>query len=115
MDRRSWVIDMAAVALETEVVGSRYDKTTRTCYYTIERNGSRWTVSLPIDQFAKHKSKQLRRNYLANALTTAMRNPPDPPTGAVYDPHKPATWQEFDKLPTGAWYLNPADGKLQQK
>lgn len=71
---------MTVVALETEVVATRFDKKTRTCFYTIERDGKRWTVQIPMDEFEKHKrNKQLRRNHLANALTNAMRGKPDEP------------------------------------
>jgi hypothetical protein len=68
---------MPAIALETEIVGSRFDPQTRTCYYTIERNGQRWTAAIPADAFSKHKTKQAKRNHLATALTMAMRGAPD--------------------------------------
>lgn len=107
---------MTQIALETEIVGTRFDKKTRTGYYTIERDGRRWTVAVPVADLDKHKrNKQLRRNHLANALSRAMLGPPDPPAGTKADPHKPATWQDFDKLNAGVWYLNPSDGELQQK
>jgi hypothetical protein len=109
---------MTQIALETEVVSTRYDKRTQTGYYTIERDGKRWTIALPVNDFKKFKgatAKQLRRNHLANALLRAMSSPPDPPAGTKQDPFKPSNWDEFDKLKSDAWYVNPADGKLQQK
>lgn len=71
---------MTAIALESEIVGSRFDKLTQTCYFTIERDGKRWTVALPKDAFKQFKgnnAKQLRRNHLAAALNNAMRGKPD--------------------------------------
>jgi hypothetical protein len=107
---------MTVIALETELVRTSFDPKTRKCYYTIRRNGQHWTVAIPLDDLDKHKAnKQKRRNHLANALTVAMRGAPDPALGSKTDPFKPATWQDFDTVPVGAWYVNPADGKLQQK
>lgn len=104
------------IALDSEVVSSRYDSKTRTCFYTIFREGKRWTVAIPLEHLDAHKAnKQARRNHVGNRLTIAMRNPPDPPTGSKADPFKPATWQDFDNVPKGAWYINPADGVLAQK
>ena len=107
---------MTQIALETEVVSTRYDKRTQTGYYTIERDGKRWTIAVPVADLDKHKkNKQLRRNHLANALVRAMSGPPDPAAGTKQDPFKPSNWDDFDKLKSGAWYVNPADGQLQQK
>ena len=107
---------MTAIALESELVRTSFNPKTRTCYYPIRRNGQHWTVSIPLADLDKHSSKrQRRRDHLANALTIAMRGIPDPAQGNQVDPFKPVTWQDFDKVPFGAWYVNPADGKLQQK
>jgi len=104
------------IHLEEEIVGSRFDPVTRTCHYTIARNGKRWTVAVPIDHLEAHKAnKAARRNHLANVLQNAMNGPHDPPSGTKTDPHQPATWQDFDKVPDGHWFINPADGKLTQK
>lgn len=71
---------MSVIALETEVVGSRLDKSTRTGFYTIQRDGKRWTVAVPFEHFEKHKrDRQKRRNHLATVLTNAMRGKPDEP------------------------------------
>ena len=72
------------IALESEVVGSRFDKTTRTCFYTIARDGKRWTAALPIDQLLQIKGpnrKTLIRNHVATALQNVMNGPPDAPMG----------------------------------
>ncbi len=107
---------MTAVALESEIVSSRYDATTRMCFYTIARNGQRWTAAVPLDHLDKHKgNRTLRRNHLANVLTNAMRGLPDGPAGTKADPFMPATWQDFDKVPIDMWYFNPSDGQFQQK
>ena len=100
------------IALDTEIVETRYDPKTRTCFYTIERGGKRWTAAIHADKLHAQKQKQLRRNYLANALEVAMRGPPDPPTGTKDNPFKPATWEDFGSVPEGSWFVNPADGKL---
>lgn len=103
------------INLETEVVASTFDPKTRQCAYTIKRNGKRWTVKLPIDDFAKQKTKQAKRDHLARALQSAMNGNPDAPLGTKTDPYTPSTWPDFDTVPKGAWYLNPADGQLAQK
>ena len=71
-------------ALETEVVASRYDPQSRTCFYTIERGGKRWTVAVHEDRFHEAAKaaplalkKQKRSEVLAQHLQDAMRGPPD--------------------------------------
>lgn len=111
------------VHLEGEVVASRFDPITRTCSYTITRDGKRWTVSVPLehlDNAAKPHAhapmaKQARRDHLANVLKNAMNGAPDAPAGTPDDPHQPATWQDFEKVPDGASFINPADGKILTK
>lgn len=66
------------IALDSEVVTSRFDPKTRICSYTIQRGADRWTISLSLDELNKHKgNKQLRRNHIATALQNAMRGKPD--------------------------------------
>lgn len=68
------------IALESEIVANRFDEKERACYYTIERDGKRWTVKVPVADLDQHKGpnhKALRRNYLATALQNAMNGPPD--------------------------------------
>jgi hypothetical protein len=74
------------IALDSEIVATRYDPFTRTCFYTIERNGKRWTATIPLKHFedrgfimgAQHlPSRQQRRDYLASMLEQAMNGPPD--------------------------------------
>jgi hypothetical protein len=66
---------------ETEIVATRYDAGTRTCHYTIERDGKRWTASIPLGQFENMgfpgKGHEQRRNHLAAMLENAMRGKPD--------------------------------------
>jgi len=51
---------------------------TDSCAYTIERNGKRWTVQVPLAQLdACGANKQARRDYLGNVLLAAMDGPPD--------------------------------------
>lgn len=66
------------IALDTEIVASRFDPATRKASYTIERNGKRWTVTIHADEFEKHKNNHAaRRTHLANTLQNAMNGPPD--------------------------------------
>lgn len=73
------------IALDTEIVASRFDTKTGLCSYTIERNGKRWTVDVHLDHFEAlpktpgepHVNKQLRRNHLAKVLEQAMQGPCD--------------------------------------
>lgn len=69
------------IALDSEIVATRFDTATRTCFYTIARNGKQWTVGIHLDQLEKHgplpKSRQQRRVTLANALMVAMQGPAD--------------------------------------
>ena len=37
------------------------------------------------------------------------------PTGSEQNPAAPTTQKAFDDLPSGAWFINPADGRLLQK
>jgi hypothetical protein len=104
------------IALETELVASNYDPGTRTCSYTIARDGKRWTVKIPLADLDSYKAnKQARRNHVSNLLEQAMRGPPDPPAGTKDDPFKPGTQGDFDAIPSGAWFVNPADEALHQK
>jgi hypothetical protein len=64
--------------LDTEIVATSYDPSTDSCAYTIERNGKRWTVQVPLAQLdACGANKQARRDYLGNVLLAAMDGPPD--------------------------------------
>ncbi len=73
------------INLETELVGSSLDPVTRVASYTIERNGKRWTVRVPIDHFehaAKHLKdvtarKRTKREHLGKLLENAMNGPHD--------------------------------------
>ena len=104
------------LALESEIIASAYDKTKRICSYTLQRGGERWTVNVPRDDLDKHKANKLgRRTHVANALLRAMQSAPDAHAGTPLDPHKPGTWQTFEQVPSGEWYVNAADGKTYQK
>ena len=68
------------VALESEIISTKYDNRTRRCYYTIQRDGKCWTVSLSLDEMNKFKGanhKHLRRTHVATALKNAMNGKPD--------------------------------------
>lgn len=66
------------IHLDTEVVSTRFDPVTRTCFYTIERDGKRWTASIPEVELNKHgPNKIARRNMIAMALNNAMMGKPD--------------------------------------
>jgi hypothetical protein len=67
--------------VDTEIVATAYDPSTDSCAYTIERNGKRWTVQVPLVQLdACGANKQARRDYLGNVLLAAMDGPPDDAT-----------------------------------
>ena len=69
------------IHLAGEVVASRYDAQTRQCFYTIERDGKRWTISQHVGQLDQHgkgpQSKSLRQMHIARLLTGAMAGPHD--------------------------------------
>lgn len=71
------------IALDTEVVSTRHDPKTGHGYYTIERNGKRWTAKVHDNEFSKvgtgPASITQRRAILARALEAAMRGPEDEP------------------------------------
>jgi hypothetical protein len=66
------------INLDTEIVATRFDAPSHTCFYTIARGGKRWTAALHIDALEKAgANKTLRRQTLAAALMNAMAGPPD--------------------------------------
>lgn len=68
------------IHLEGEIVSTQYDATRRVCFYTIEREGKRWTAIVNLDDLNKlGPNKIARRNLIANALTVAMQGKPDDP------------------------------------
>jgi hypothetical protein len=104
------------IALESEIVMTAYDGKTRTCTYTIQRDGKRWTVKVPLAHLEAHKGhKPKRRHHVAKLLQGAMQGQHDQPAGIYTDPCRPQTAQDFANLKAGAWYLNPADDGLYQK
>lgn len=69
---------MSTIGLDSEVVATRFDPPTRTCFYTIERGGKRWTAALHIDALQKAGANMaLRRKMVAMALMQAMAGPAD--------------------------------------
>lgn len=74
------------INLDTEIVATRYDAASRTCYYTIARDGKRWTAAVPLDHLNIHgAAKPARQQHLARALMTAMQGPPDADLPAPQD------------------------------
>lgn len=70
------------ISLDTEIVATRFDAASDTCFYTIARDGSRWTVAIPQSGFQQHGANmQARRDHLSRMLSQAMAGPPDPPPG----------------------------------
>lgn len=69
------------IALDTEIVATSHDPANGDCYYTIERNGKRWTAKVHVDKFNQigttPASLMQRRQHLAQALEQAMMGPPD--------------------------------------
>lgn len=76
----------APINLDTEIVATRFDPATSTCYYTIARDGNRWTAAVPLDHLEQHgAAKPKRRDHIARALMTAMEGPPDADLPAPQD------------------------------
>jgi hypothetical protein len=73
---------MTAIVLNTELVSTRFDPNTRMNFYTVEKDGRRWTVAIHTDDFNRHGfgqgHKQRRQNHLTQALLAKMQGPPDP-------------------------------------
>lgn len=66
------------INLEGEVVGSRIDPVTQTCFYTVERDGRRWTVKVPLADLHRHAANKAgRRTHVATVLNAAMQGKPD--------------------------------------
>jgi len=74
---------MTAINLDDQIVASHYDSSTRTCSYTYEHtDGSRYTVTVPVDEFAKigttPATLNQRRTHLATKIISHIQtNPPD--------------------------------------
>lgn len=71
---------MTAINLDTQIVATSYDPLTRICTYTYQHtDGSRYTVSIPIDQLNKMKpNKATARNFVGKAILGHIQtNPPD--------------------------------------
>lgn len=74
---------MTAINLDDQIVATAYDKAARTCAYTYQHtDGSRYTVTIPIDDMHKigttPATREQRRNFLANKIVNHIRtNPPD--------------------------------------
>jgi hypothetical protein len=66
------------IDLEKEIVSSRHDKGCG--FYTIERDGKRWTAMIQLAELNRHgEDKLARRRHLISALDIAMRGEPDEP------------------------------------
>lgn len=74
---------MTAINLDAQIVATSYDAKTRTCAYTYEHSdGSRYTVSVPLDELARigttPASRDQRRKHLATKIMNHIQtNPPD--------------------------------------
>lgn len=74
------------INLDTELAETAWDPTTRAHTYTLERQGKRWTVTIPDEELARFgpvvgahgKTNQARRRlYVATKLAAAMQGEPD--------------------------------------
>lgn len=78
---------MTAINLDDQIVATAYDKQARTCSYTYQHHdGSRYTVTIPLDDLLKlgttPASRDVRRRHLATKITTHIQsNPPDATEG----------------------------------
>lgn len=66
------------IHLDTEIVATSFDPVTQTCFYTIERDGKRWTASVPLADLNKlGANKAAKHTLIANKLNVAMLGAPD--------------------------------------
>lgn len=66
------------IHLDTEIVATHFDQVTQTCFYTIERDGKRWTASVPLADLNKLAANKTAKHALvANKLNVAMLGAPD--------------------------------------
>ena len=71
---------MTAINLDTQIVATSYDKLNRICTYTYQHSdGSRYTVSIPIDDLNKLRpNKANARNFVGKTILNHIQtNPPD--------------------------------------
>jgi hypothetical protein len=71
---------MTAINLDTQIVATSYDQLNRTCSYTYQHSdGSRYTVTIPIDDLNKFKPNKFNaRNFVGKAILNHIQtNPPD--------------------------------------
>lgn len=61
----------------------------------------------------KALTEQVRNEIMGTPALSAPATPTA--AGTQEDPHKPADQTTFDALPSGAWFINPADGRLLRK
>jgi DNA topoisomerase IB len=74
---------MTVINLDDQVVATAYDRKTRLCSYTYQHtDGSRYTVSVPLDDLRKlgttPANRDVRRKFLATKIMNHIQtNPPD--------------------------------------
>jgi len=71
---------MTAINLDTQIVATSYDKLARTCSYTYQHSdGSRYTVTIPLDDLNKFKPNKVNaRNFVGKTILNHIQtNPPD--------------------------------------
>lgn len=93
-----------------------------------EMTGPGWTAQLQAggafekitgDKIAKAKQLDAEIAALEAGAGTAVAAPAKPVgvlgQGTKTDPARPTTPEQFDSVPSKAWFINPKDGKLYQK
>jgi hypothetical protein len=66
---------MTSIAPETQVVASSYDALNRICTYTYQHtDGSRYTVTIPLDEMTKIGSTAATRDQRQRLLATKIMN-----------------------------------------
>jgi hypothetical protein len=74
---------MTVINLDDQIVATTYDKQTRICTYTYQHtDGSRYTVTVPLDELTKlgmlPMNRETRRKHLATKIMNHIHtNPPD--------------------------------------
>lgn len=66
------------VNLDTDLVGTKFDKTKQACIYTARQGARQWTVEIPLKELSVNAgNKILRRQTVVRYLQSAMNGPSD--------------------------------------
>lgn len=73
---------MKPINMDTEIVATMFNKVTNTVAYTVERDGERWTVNIPVKELDAigpiSLTKKQRMDFVGRKLQQVMMGPGDP-------------------------------------